>query len=139
MKSNIHQLTVGWGDCDPAEIVYYPNYYRWFDDATHALFRSVGLDIGALYKRYDVVGMPLAESSAKYLSPSRFGDRLSIETQVTSWQRKVVIIAHTITNGDKIAVEGTETRIWGLRHPDDPLRLKAGIIPDEIRRLFDDA
>ncbi len=138
MNTNIHQVTVGWGDCDPAEIVYYPNYFRWFDDATHALFRSVGLDIGALYKQYDVVGMPLAESSARYLLPSRFGDLLQIESSVTSWARKVLVVSHTVTRHDKTMVEGTETRIWGLRHPDDPARLKAGVIPDEIRRRFDD-
>lgn len=139
MNTNIHHVTVGWGDCDPAEIVYYPNYFRWFDDATHALFRSVGLDIGALYKQYDVVGMPLAESGARYLLPSRFGDLLQIESSVTSWARKVLVVSHTVTSGGRTMVEGTETRIWGLRHPDDPARLKAGVIPDEIRRRFDDA
>ena len=139
MNTNIHHVKVGWGDCDPAEIVYYPNYYRWFDDATHELFRSVGLDIGALYKQYNVVGMPLAESSARYLLPCRFGDLLQIESRVTSWQRKVLIVAHTLTNDGNVAVEVTETRIWGLRHPDDPTRLKAGVIPDEIRRRFDES
>ena len=33
---------VGWGDCDPAGIIFYPTYFRWFDAATWALFGSVG-------------------------------------------------------------------------------------------------
>ncbi len=136
MKTNIHRVRVGWGDCDPAKIVYYPNYYRWFDDATHALFRSVGLDIGALYAQYDIAGMPLMESSARYLSPSAFGDILEIESGVSSWQRKAFVISHTVTNNGRPAVQGSETRFWGLRHPDDPSRLKAGEIPAEIRRRF---
>ena len=36
-------LTVGWGDCDPAGIVFYPNYFRWFDDASWRLFEAGGL------------------------------------------------------------------------------------------------
>ncbi len=139
MKRNILEVTVGWGDCDPAEIVYYPNYYRWFDDATHALFRSVGLDIGKLYKEHRVVGMPLVESSARYVSPSAFGDVLKIASAVSSWQRKVLVVSHTVTNNGRLAVEGSETRIWGMRHPDDPSRLKAGEIPADIRRRFEAA
>jgi acyl-CoA thioesterase FadM len=25
------EILVAWGDCDPAGIVYYPNYFHWFD------------------------------------------------------------------------------------------------------------
>jgi acyl-CoA thioesterase FadM len=32
-------LPVEWGDTDAAGIVFYPNYYRWFDRAAHALLR----------------------------------------------------------------------------------------------------
>ena len=31
-------LLVEWGHCDPAGIVFYPNYLAWFDDCTTALF-----------------------------------------------------------------------------------------------------
>lgn len=138
MKTNIHRVNIGWGDCDPAKIVFYPNYYRWFDDATHALFRSVGLDLDILYEQYDIIGMPLVESNARYMSPSVFGDTIEIESHVSAWQRKIFVVSHTITNSGELAVQGTETRIWALRHPDDPTRLKAGEVPDELRRRFED-
>ena len=38
-----HDVTVEWGDCDPAGIVYYPAYFKWFDQATYRLFLAAGL------------------------------------------------------------------------------------------------
>ena len=37
------QLTVAWGDCDSAGIVFYANYFRWFDEASRRLFVRAGL------------------------------------------------------------------------------------------------
>ena len=37
--SSRHEVTVEWGDCDPAGIVYYPSYFRW----TYHLFLAAGL------------------------------------------------------------------------------------------------
>jgi acyl-CoA thioesterase FadM len=34
---------VTWGDCDPAGIIFYPNYFRWIDSGTWNLFFTVGL------------------------------------------------------------------------------------------------
>ena len=28
------RFTVEFGDCDPAQIVFYPNYFRWMDAAS---------------------------------------------------------------------------------------------------------
>ena len=39
LKSH-HEVTVEWGDCDPAGIVYYPSYFRWCDQATYRLFEA---------------------------------------------------------------------------------------------------
>lgn len=52
MKGCVHPVLVGFGDCDPAGIVYYPNFFRWFDEATQALpipdwFRAPFVDVDA--------------------------------------------------------------------------------------------
>ncbi len=36
-------ITIEWGDCDPADIVFYPNYFRWFDASTANHFQAAGL------------------------------------------------------------------------------------------------
>ena len=136
MRRNVYRITVEWADCDPAGIVFYPNYYRWFDNATQALFASVGLPWHELFPSYGVIGLPLVETRARFVSPSVFGDKIEIESHVSEWRRKVLIVSHTVTNAGKLAVEGTETRFWGRWHPDEPKRLQANEIPASFKERF---
>jgi len=131
------QVRVEWGDCDPAEIVFYPNYFRWFDAAAHNLFKSVDCSLAELFKRYGVVGLPLIEAHATFKQPTRFGDELAIESRVASWERKVFRLRHTVLNRGEVSVEGLETRAWCIRHPDDPARLRAAPIPEEVVARFE--
>ncbi len=41
--SSRHEVTVEWGDCDPAGIVSYPSYFRWCDQASHRLLVAAGV------------------------------------------------------------------------------------------------
>ena len=43
---------------------------------------------------------------------------------------------HRVINGDKPAVEGFETRVWVARDPDDPAKLKAKPIPQDVIDRF---
>ncbi len=60
-----------------------------------------------------------------------------VETSIGKWNEKTFVVNHVIYNKGKKCVEGDETRVWALRHPDDPTRLKAGIIPPEIIKAFE--
>lgn len=35
-----YTFKVRWGDTDPAKIVFFPNFYRWMDEATHEFFEE---------------------------------------------------------------------------------------------------
>ena len=37
------EFTVEFGDCDPARIVFYPNFFRWMDSAARHYFEAAGL------------------------------------------------------------------------------------------------
>jgi 4-hydroxybenzoyl-CoA thioesterase len=130
-------ITVEWGDCDPADIVFYPNYMKWFDAGSHRLFRDVGADPLELARQYGIVGLPLVHASADFRAPSRFGDELIVESRIGVWHRKTFEVHHRVlgSSGD-LRVEGREIRIWGERHPEDPGRLRAGDVPDAVRSLF---
>ena len=38
-----YKLKVEWGDCDPYGIVFYPNFYKWMDNAQWNYFKKIGL------------------------------------------------------------------------------------------------
>ncbi|MDP3841227.1 MAG: thioesterase family protein [Oxalobacteraceae bacterium] len=136
MRVSIYRLTVEFGDCDPANIVFYPNYYRWFDAATHHLCKGVGLDWISMRDQYGVVGMPLVETGASYQRPASFGDHLEIESNVVECGRKSLRLRHLVRRGETLLVEGFEVRVLGARHPDDPQRLRALEIPAAIRNAL---
>src|ERR1700759_784502 len=118
MLVNRHSVTIEWGHCDPAGIVYFPNYFTYFDSATNALFlRALGCNKFEMLKRYGIVGIPLVDVGARFIVPSTFGDVVTIESTVAEIRRSSFRMQHRLLKGDTLAVEGTETRVWGGREP----------------------
>jgi 4-hydroxybenzoyl-CoA thioesterase len=137
MLTNRHQVTVEWGHCDPAGIVYFPNYFTYFDSSTNALFlRALGFNKYEMLKRYDIVGIPLVDVGARFIVPSVFGDVVTIESAVAEIGRTSFRMRHRLYKGETLAVEGHEARVWVGRDPDNPDRLKGRPIPaDVVARL----
>jgi 4-hydroxybenzoyl-CoA thioesterase len=132
----IRQRYVEWGDCDPAQIVYNPRFFDWFDGCTAGLFATAGYGKAALLEKFGLAGIPLMESRARFLKPSRFGDTVRIETTATDIRRSSFDIRHQLFNRDELSVEAFETRVWTGSDPDDHTRLKSMPIPDEIVRAL---
>ena len=127
---------VEWGDCDPAGIVFNPRFFEWFDAATAGIFTAAGAPKKVLIETYGFVGIPLVESRAKFIKPSKFGDTVQIESSITAFGRASFNVSHRLFNGGELAIDATETRVWAGRHPDDPTRMKAQPVPDAVKALF---
>ncbi len=133
MFTNTRRLTIEWGHCDPAGIVFYPRYFEMFDASTAFLFAAaLGMSKREMLKRFDAVGFPMADTRAKFHVPNAFGDEVRIESTVAEFRRSSFDVQYRLFRGDALSVEGFETRVWVGRHPDDPARLKAQPLPDEL-------
>jgi 4-hydroxybenzoyl-CoA thioesterase len=132
MIKNEFRRRVEWSECDPARIVFYPNYFAWFDEATWRLFAKVGFPPDELKTQLNFAGMPILEAKSKFLGPSRFFEEVVIESHVAEWRDKTFDVVHRISNNGALTVEGVETRAWCEPHPDDPSRLKARPVPKII-------
>ena len=130
-------IQISWGHCDPAKIVFYPNYFIWFDQNAHHLFDKAGANMGDLMDQYGVVGLPIVDAHAEFIYPSRYGDEIEVTSWISEWSAKTLIVTHEIHNNGLLAVKGTEVRVWAKPDPDDPKRLQAQVIPDSIRASFD--
>lgn len=128
-------IDISFGDCDPAEIVYYPNYFSWFDAAFHGFLKSHGLDHAILRERLQTAGTGLFEAGASFRAPARYGDRLEIAAEVAEWRDKSVRLSYRGQVGERLVVEGFEVR--GLfRH--DGRRLRAAPVAP-LRELLEKA
>jgi len=126
------RIRVEWGDCDPADIVFYPNYMVWFDGCVTSLFAAAGLPLPDLFASHKVVGIPVVDVKVKFLAASKFGDELRAESTVTEFGRSSFVIRHQFFKGDTLAVEGFETRVWTGHDPKGSGRLKSQPLPKEI-------
>lgn len=136
MMTSTRQIHVEWGDCDPAGIVFYPRYFAWFDACTSGLFDLAGLPKPEMLKRYGIIGIPMVDTRAKFIIPSKFGETVSVSTHIVAFHSSSFEVEHRLTKGDLLAVEAQETRVWTGRHPDDPERLKSYPIPDDVKARF---
>lgn len=139
MFTNRVRIRVEFADCDPAQIVFYANYFRWFDNCTSALFRAAGLPLKELFSSYGVVGIPIVEAHARFVIPSFFGDELVAESSVNEWRTSSFVITHRFFHGKKLAMEGWETRVWTGTHPTKPQRLKSVALPKDVIRALSTA
>jgi 4-hydroxybenzoyl-CoA thioesterase len=134
MFVNRRGVTIEWGDCDPAGIVFYPRYFAMFDASTSYLFSAaLAMTKFEMLRRFEIIGYPMVDTGAKFFIPSKFGDVITIETQVTAFRRSSFDVEHRVFRADgQLAIEARETRVWAARHPDDPDRIKGVPIPDEV-------
>ncbi len=130
-RSHRFHVQVCFGDCDPAGIVFYPNFQRWMDASSLNFFLACGIPPWKTLERsHNIVGTPLLETSTKFINSASYPDQLDIVTSVESWKGKVFTQLHRVMRGDTLICEGRETRIFVKRLEDGSLK---GIeVPDFI-------
>jgi YbgC/YbaW family acyl-CoA thioester hydrolase len=132
--SSRHQVTVEWGDCDPAGIVYYPSYFRWLDQATYRLFQAAGVKRDDTSSGQWKEGTPLVSAECSFRRASQHGESLTIESHVEKFGRSSFVIRHVFRDSSgEIAAEGSETRIWA-RKDGNARTLQAVPIPADVRK-----
>ena len=130
MGMNVYTFQVQWGDTDAAGIVFYPNFYKWMDQATHNLLANIGYPTSLLF-RQQKMGVPLLEAKCQFSSPLFFEDQVKLVTSIAELRDKVIALQHEFyRDGTKVA-SGMEKRAWVAFSTDKPI--KAVSIPDEIR------
>ena len=65
MFVNRRDVQIQWGDCDPANIVYYPRYFEMFDDSTSIMFEAAGFSKQDIVKKYGLVGIPMVDTRGR--------------------------------------------------------------------------
>jgi len=131
-----HSVTVQFGDCDPAGIVFFPNFSRWMDAASLSFFMQCGVPPWRdLVQTRGIVGTPLLEINTRFFKPVTYGETIDITTEVAEWRHKVFIQVHRVTRADDLVCEGREVRAFVTRDAANPERLRAIPVPEDIRAL----
>lgn len=134
MLSNTYTRIIEWGDCDPAGIVFNPQFFRFFDHGTALLYGAAGWPKPRMLERFGVAGCPLVSTEASFHAPCRYGDQVDITSSVVELGRSSFRIEHKLNKDGVLCVAGKEVRVWTVR--DAQGALKSAPIPDEVREAF---
>jgi 4-hydroxybenzoyl-CoA thioesterase len=135
-KVHVYSVKVQFGDCDPAGIVFFPNFSRWMDEASLAFFMACGVPPWReLVKTRGIIGTPLLEINTRFKRPATYGETIDIHTTVEDWSAKTFRHRHLVKRGDTLLCEGTEVRAFCIRDPENADRIKAIAVPEDIRAL----
>jgi len=134
---NRRQLTVEWGHCDPAGIVFNSRFFEYFDVSSWQLFHAaLGVPPAELATTFDIVGIPLVDARARFMAPVKFGDAVEVASTIAAFRRSSFDVQHLLRVGGTLAVEGRETRVWAAADKDDPAKLRSRPIPADVIARF---
>lgn len=131
----VFPVQLQWGECDPAGIIFYPTYFRWFDAATWNMFAQAGYH--AKRMRAEHLAMPLVAASCQFRHPAQQQDRAEVRSRIRRWGGKSFVISHDVVREDgTLLAQGSETRVWGryVAGPGSPLKGEA--IGEDLKALF---
>lgn len=133
-RRHILRYRIAFSDCDPARIVFFANYFKWFDTASREYFTACGVpswhETGL---ERGIIGTPMMDAQAKFLNSATYGEDIEIESFVEHWNTRSFVMRHIARRGDTVLVEGREVRVFAIRDPEDAKRIKAIPIPEDIK------
>ncbi len=136
MRASTISITIDWADCDPAGIVFYPQFFRMMNTGTHMMFASVGLPFHEMVAKYNTQGVPMLDVQATFRSPARFGDKVLLESEVTEWRDKTFLVRHVMRKDERVVFEAREIRAWAVKDDTAPNGIRAVPIPADLKALF---
>lgn len=108
-------------------VVYYANYFVWFEIARSEHFRSLGISYREMEKRG--LFMMVAGASCTYKAPSRYDDVVRIQSWMHEVRNSSVKFGYKVFVGEKLIATGETSHVFTDRSY-KPVR-----IPQEIRDI----
>lgn len=127
----IYRRRVQFADTDMAGIVHFSMYFRYMEEAEHALWRSVGLQIAP---PDGTVGFPRVAAACDFKAPLRFEEEFEVHARVETVGRRSLKYGFTLRRGDDILATGSMTSVSVERVPGGGVR-SVELPPDVVTRL----
>jgi acyl-CoA thioester hydrolase len=92
-------IRVRYAETDQMGVVYYGNYFTWFEVGRAEFCRALGFD----YKRMEIDDdsfIVVAEASCRYRRPARYDDLLVVRTRLIESRRRTIRFSYEIFKQD---------------------------------------
>ena len=118
-------------ELDSAGIVHFSTFFRYMEEAEHALWRAAGLSIAP---RESPVGFPRVAAGFEYHRPLRFEDEFDVRIRIVGMSAKTIRYVCELTHDGQRVATGTQTVVC-VGTEGTPL--KSIPIPPEIAARFE--
>lgn len=123
---------IHFSECDPAGIVFYPQYFVLLNDLMEAWFDDLGIGFENLIIRRRI-GVPTVRLEADFKAVSRMGDAVVLSLAVDSMTNRSITLALRCESSDgelRMAVRQTVVTTSLDTH-------RAILIPDDLREAIE--
>jgi acyl-CoA thioester hydrolase len=125
----IYRRRVQFAETDMAGIVHFSCYFRYMEEAEHALWRAAGLHIATVD---EPVGWPRIASAFEYRSPLHFEEEFEVSVSIAALTRRTIQYGFTFVRDATAIGAGTITAVCVRKGPP----MKAIELPaDVVARL----
>jgi acyl-CoA thioester hydrolase len=119
-------------ELDPAGIVHFSWFFRYMEEAEHALWREAGLSIAAPGVE---IGFPRVSATFDYHQPLRYEEEFEVHVRIAAIAQKTMRYTCLVQRGDARIATGALTIACVSRTPGEPM--KAIAIPGDIASRFE--
>ena len=130
MPSSVSMLRVRYAETDKMGVVYYANYFVWFEVGRADLLRSLGWT----YREMELAGvsLPVIEAHCEYHRPARYDDELEVRTEGRMRSPVRIEFNYDVVRRDDRSLAASGRTVHAALDPGGrPRRL-----PERIREVF---
>jgi acyl-CoA thioester hydrolase len=128
----VYHRRVQYPETDASGIVHFTNFFKYVEEAEHAMWRAAGLSIAQPDRE---IGWPRVAASFEFRKPLRFEDEFDVHIRVAEKTRKTIRYKAVLRKDHELIAEGWLTIICVRRVPGE--RVKAIDIPVDIDERFE--
>ena len=132
ISKHVYRRRVQFPETDASGIVHFTNFFKYVEEAEHAMWRAAGRSIA---ERHAEIGWPRVAASFEFRKPLRFEDEFDVHISIAEKTRKTIRYTAELRKDDDVHATGSLTIICVRRAPGEPTRARD--IPPEIDALFE--
>jgi acyl-CoA thioester hydrolase len=126
-----YQRRVQFAETDLAGIVHFSWYFRYMEEAEHALWRAAGLTIA---RAGETIGWPRVSATFDYSRPLHFEDEIEVIVRIAAVNARTIQYAVTILRVEALIGRGSMTIACVRKGPEAPMA-SMDIPRDVVERL----
>ncbi len=123
----IYRRRVQFAETDLAGLVHFTHFFRYMEEAEHALWRAAGMSIA---RAGEVTGWPRLAAAFDFKAPLRFEDEFDVAVAIAGVTARTLRYEFTLTRGSELIGSGTITTAHVSKTPGEPM--KALEVPADV-------